>query len=159
MFDYCKENHKPTFELLFNDIKKEKKNKLTFRVLKGQLTKVLDRKFDKNNIIVAYEPIWSIGTGKIPSKNELEKTAIYIKKVLKDIFKKSPALLYGGSVDGNNVEMFKEIREIDGIEYMNCGDWVESCTALAEKENGEICIIDYGNKVNENEQENQIEVA
>ena len=36
-----------------------------------------------------------------------------------------------------------EIREIDGIEYMNCGDWVESCTALAEKENGEICIIDY----------------
>ena len=39
----------------------------------------------------------------------------HIKKVLKDIFKKSPALLYGGSVDGNNVEMFKEIREIDGF--------------------------------------------
>ena len=53
--------------------------------------------------------------GKIPSKNELEKTAIYVKKVLKDIFKKSPAVLYGGSVDGNNVEMFKEIREIDGF--------------------------------------------
>ena len=33
----------------------------------------------------------------------------------KDIFKKSPALLYGGSVDGNNVEMFKKIREIDGF--------------------------------------------
>ena len=42
---------------------------------------------------------------------------------------------------------------------MNCGDWVESCTALAEKEDGEICIIDYGNKVNENDKENQIEVA
>ena len=52
-----------------------------------------------------------------------------------------------------------EIREIDGIEYMNCGDWVESCTALVEKEDGEICIIDYGNKVNENDKENQIEVA
>ena len=95
--------------------KKEKKNKKTFSVLKKQLSKVLEKKFNKNNIIVAYEPIWSIGTGKIPSKNELEKTAIYIKKVLKDIFKKSPALLYGGSVDGNNVEMFKEIREIDGF--------------------------------------------
>ena len=95
--------------------KKEKKNKKTFSVLKKQLSKVLEKKFNKNNIIVAYEPIWSIGTGKIPSKSELEKTAIYVKKVLKDIFKKSPALLYGGSVDGNNVEMFKKIREIDGF--------------------------------------------
>ena len=95
--------------------KKEKKNKKTFSVLKKQLSKVLEKKFNKNNIIVAYEPIWSIGTGKIPSKNELEKTAIYIKKVLKDIFKKSPAVLYGGSVDSSNVEMFKKIREIDGF--------------------------------------------
>ena len=95
--------------------KKEKKNKKTFSVLKKQLSKVLEKKFNKNNIIVAYEPIWSIGTGKIPTKKELKKTTIHIKKVLKDIFKKSPALLYGGSVDGSNVEMFKKIREIDGF--------------------------------------------
>ena len=94
----------------------KKKNKKTFSVLKKQLTNVLDKKFNKNNIIVAYEPIWSIGTGKIPTKNELKKTTIYIKQVLKNIFrKKSPAVLYGGSVDGSNVEMFKEIREIDGF--------------------------------------------
>ena len=85
-------------------------------MLKKQLTKVLEKKFNKNNIIVAYEPIWSIGTGQIPTANELQKTTIYIKKVLKDLFKKnSPAVLYGGSVDGNNVEMFKKIREIDGF--------------------------------------------
>ena len=95
---------------------KEKKNKNTFNVLKKQITKVLNKKFNKNNIIVAYEPIWSIGTGKIPTKNELKKTTIYIKKVLRDVFrKKSPAVLYGGSVDGGNVKMFKEIREIDGF--------------------------------------------
>ena len=71
---------------------------------------------DRNNIVVAYEPIWSIGTGKLPKKNELKKTTIYIKQVLKNIFrKKSPAVLYGGSVDGSNVEMFKELREIDGF--------------------------------------------
>jgi len=93
----------------------EKKNKKTFNVLKKQLIKVLDKKFNINNIIVAYEPIWSIGTGKIPTKNELKKTTIHIKKVLKSIYKKSPAVLYGGSVDGGNVEMFKEIREIDGF--------------------------------------------
>ena len=96
--------------------KTEKKNKKTLSVLKRQLTKVLENKFNKNNIIVAYEPIWSIGTGKIPTAIELKKTTIYIKTVLKRIFKKnSPAVLYGGSVDGSNVEMFKDIREIDGF--------------------------------------------
>jgi triosephosphate isomerase len=94
----------------------EKKNNKTLSVLKKQLTKVLEKKFNKNNIIVAYEPIWSIGTGKIPTAQELQKTTIHIKKVLKDIFKKnSPPVLYGGSVDGSNVKMFKQIREIDGF--------------------------------------------
>ena len=85
--------------------------------MKGQLTKVLDRKFDKNNIIVAYEPIWSIGTGKIPKAKELTKTTNYIKKVLKNIFKTkiSPKVLYGGSVESSNIIQFKTLKEIDGF--------------------------------------------
>ena len=114
VFFALKNNLKVVF--CIGENKTQKKNKKTFSVLKKQLTNVLDKKFNKNNIIVAYEPIWSIGTGKIPTKNELKKTTIYIKQVLKNIFrKKSPAVLYGGSVDGSNVEMFKEIREIDGF--------------------------------------------
>ena len=96
--------------------KNEKKNKKTLNVLQKQLTKVLEKNFNKSNIIVAYEPIWSIGTGKVPTIYDLKKTTIHIKKVLKKIFKKnSPAVLYGGSVDASNVGMFKEIREIDGF--------------------------------------------
>ena len=96
--------------------KKQKKNNQTFGVLKKQLVKVLEKKFNKNNIIVAYEPIWSIGTGKIPNQKDLLKTTIYIKKVLKNIFrKKSPPVLYGGSVDGDNIDMFRQIKEIDGF--------------------------------------------
>ena len=96
--------------------KTEKKNKRTLSVLKRQLVKVLEKNLNKNNIIIAYEPIWSIGTGKIPTANELQKTIIHIKKVLKKIFRtKSPAVLYGGSVDGSNVEMFNNIKEIDGF--------------------------------------------
>ena len=96
--------------------KSEKKNNRTLAVLKKQLTNVLEKKFNKNNIIVAYEPIWSIGTGKIPGAEELKKTTVHIKKILKNIFKKnSPAVLYGGSVDGTNVKMFKQITEIDGF--------------------------------------------
>ena len=96
--------------------KYEKKKKQTLIVLKKQLIKVLEKKFNINNIIVAYEPIWSIGTGKIPTSFELKITPIHIKKVLKDIFKKNISkVFYGGSVDGNNVGMFKEIKEIDGF--------------------------------------------
>ena len=96
--------------------KNEKKNKKTLNVLQRQLTKVLEKNFNKNNIIVAYEPIWSIGTGKIPTTNDLKKTSTHIKKILKKIFKKnSPAVLYGGSVDSSNVRMFREIKEIDGF--------------------------------------------
>jgi triosephosphate isomerase len=96
--------------------KSEKKNNRTLIVLQKQLTSVLEKNFNKNNIIIAYEPIWSIGTGKIPGASELKKTTIHIKKVLNSIFKKkSPAVLYGGSVDGSNVEMFSEIKEIDGF--------------------------------------------
>ena len=85
-------------------------------MLKGQLTKVLEKKFNEKKIIIAYEPIWSIGTGKIPSIKELNKTVCYIKKIMKKIFKsKSSKVLYGGSVDENNIRMFKEIVEIDGF--------------------------------------------
>ena len=94
----------------------DKRNNKTFSVLKKQLSRVLDRKLNKKNIIIAYEPVWSIGTGKIPTKTELNKTIIYIKKVLKGIFKKKNiSVLYGGSVDGNTVGVFKEIKEIDGF--------------------------------------------
>ena len=109
-----KNNLKVVFCIGENKI--EKKNKKTFSVLKRQITKVLEKRFNRNNIMVAYEPVWSIGTGKIPTKIELKKTTVYIKKVLKNIFKKkSPAVIYGGSVEGQNVKMFKEISEIDGF--------------------------------------------
>ncbi len=96
--------------------KAEKKSKKTLIILKKQLTNVLEKKFNKNDIIIAYEPIWSIGTGKIPTATELRKITIQIKKILKNIYKKNTLpVLYGGSVDGKSVKIFKEIEEIDGF--------------------------------------------
>ena len=48
---------------------------------------------------------------------ELLKTTKFIKKTLNQVFKtkKSPAVLYGGSVDGTNIAQFKSIKEIDGF--------------------------------------------
>ena len=78
---------------------------------------MLEKKLNYKDIIVAYEPIWSIGTGQIPEEKDLLKTTIFIKKVLKNIFKKQniPSVLYGGSVDGGNIGQFKNLNEIDGF--------------------------------------------
>ena len=94
----------------------QKKKKQTFQVLKNQLVRILSKKNTNNNIIVAYEPIWSIGTGQIPKQAELIKTIHFIKRVLRSIFKKNkPIVLYGGSVDESNINLLKQIHEIDGF--------------------------------------------
>ena len=71
----------------------------------------------KKNIIVAYEPIWSIGTGKIPKIEELQKIFRFIKHEFKKYFKTKsyPIILYGGSVNSNNISIFSMINEIDGF--------------------------------------------
>ena len=97
--------------------KKQKKLKKTNLILKKQLSKVLKFKMKSDNIIVAYEPIWSIGTGLIPKEVELKNATVFIKKTLKKIFKskKVPRVLYGGSVDGGNIKELRRIKEIDGF--------------------------------------------
>ena len=97
--------------------KTQKNNKQTFNILKKQLITALDKKLNINQIIVAYEPIWSIGTGTIPKNEELLNTIIFIKKILTEIFKskKVPPVLYGGSVDGSNIGQFITLPIIDGF--------------------------------------------
>ena len=103
--------------LCIGENKEHKLNNKTFEVLEKQIKNVLEEKFNSKDIVVAYEPIWSIGTGQIPEAEDLLKTTIFIKKVLKDIFKKQsvPPVLYGGSVDDKNISQFKKLNEIDGF--------------------------------------------
>ena len=70
-----------------------------------------------SKIIIAYEPVWSIGTNKIPKTNELRNTIRFIKVNFKKIFKtkKFPRVLYGGSVNSKNIKLFSSIYEIDGF--------------------------------------------
>ena len=66
----------------------------------------------KSNILIAYEPVWSIGTGNIPKPKELEQTVNFIKKKFKG---KSPKILYGGSVNPQNISDLKKINNLDGF--------------------------------------------
>jgi triosephosphate isomerase len=94
----------------------EKRNKTTYKVLKKQLTNGLKgiKKFE--NIIVAYEPVWSIGTGIIPKNLELSRNINNIKKILAKLKKSiNINILYGGSVNPKNVKELWQIKEINGF--------------------------------------------
>jgi triosephosphate isomerase len=96
---------------------KEKKNKKTFIVIKKQIKNSLSKKFNIKKIIIAYEPVWSIGTNKIPKMNDLKLTINFIKKEARKLFKEKNSLkvLYGGSVNSKNISLFSAISEIDGF--------------------------------------------
>ena len=94
----------------------DKKNNNTYNVLKKQLNIGMKgiKKFD--NIIFAYEPVWSIGTGIIPKNLELIKNINNIKKILSKLKKSiNPKVLYGGSVNPENVKELAKIKEINGF--------------------------------------------
>jgi len=96
---------------------KEKIRHKTFSILRNQIRSSIDKKYNLNKIIIAYEPVWSIGTGKIPKTHELKEIFQFIKNEFKKIFKtrKFPVVLYGGSVNDKNVGIFSLIPEIDGF--------------------------------------------
>ena len=110
-------NNKLKVVFCIGENKEHKAKNKTFEVLENQIKNALDEKINFKDIIVAYEPIWSIGTGQIPKPDDLLKTTIFIKKVLNNISKKqkSSIVLYGGSVDGKNISQFKKLNEIDGF--------------------------------------------
>ena len=87
----------------------EKRKKITKRVLNKQIKLGLGKIKNKKNVIIAYEPVWSIGTGLIPKPNDLFKTINFIKKK-----NKRNKVLYGGSVNPKNINELKSINNIDG---------------------------------------------
>ena len=94
----------------------ERKNKKTYRVLTNQILSGLKNINKLSNIIIAYEPVWSIGTGIIPNSKELLKNINFIKSLIKTKLKyKSPKILYGGSVNQKNISDLKKIAIIDGF--------------------------------------------
>ncbi len=103
--------------LCIGENQKQKRKKMTLKTLKKQISNSIMKKYNFRKIIIAYEPIWSIGTGKVPSHQELKKNALAIKKFIKQKYrlKFNPKLLYGGSVDKTTVGIFKSINELDGF--------------------------------------------
>ena len=110
IFSALKNNLKVIF--CIGETSTQKRKKLTKKVLYNQLNNGLKNIKNKKNIIIAYEPVWSIGTGKIPNSNELEQAIKFIKSKFKF---KIPKVLYGGSVNPENIKNLKIIKDLDGF--------------------------------------------
>lgn len=77
------------------------------------------RKQDTDKLVIAYEPIWAIGTGKAATAENAEAVAAFIRHSLEKLVGKKAAgairILYGGSVNPDNVSVFIKEKNIDGV--------------------------------------------
>ena len=108
---------KPIF--CIGETKKEKREKE--KVLKNQIRKGLKgilRK-DIKNIIIAYEPVWAIGTGVNCSVEETMSTVILIRKIISRLYRITPIqsfpILYGGSVNSKNANCYLKESGVNGL--------------------------------------------
>lgn len=97
---------------------KEYQNEETNKVLKSQLIHCLEE-IESNklkDVIIAYEPVWSIGTGMVPADVEIESAAHFIKNIVKRYLNyEDIPVIYGGSVNDTNIAELNRIPNISGF--------------------------------------------
>ena len=97
------------------ETKEENKNDLTRDILKKQLEVIKDIELN-NSLVIAYEPVWAIGTGNTPTPNNINEIHKFIKDVVQSTSDNSalPLVLYGGSVNQENAKSFFKEEFVDG---------------------------------------------
>ena len=92
----------------------ERKGNQTNAVLKKQLTEALDAHFEG---VIAYEPVWAIGTGQSATPQMVEEAHETCKTILREVCRKGHdvPVLYGGSVTADNVHGLARTKYVDGL--------------------------------------------
>ena len=104
----------------FGEELSDRKSQNHFTVVKNQLDNTV-MKVDKNSwkkIILAYEPVWAIGTGETASAEQAQEMHEYVRKCISESFGKeisnNVSILYGGSVKPNNASEIFSKKDVDG---------------------------------------------
>lgn len=114
----------------------EHKEGKTYEILQAQIMPVLSairsRKSVVKTLMIAYEPIWSIGTGLVPDNDHIESVLTHIKRLCDEIVPHVTALLlYGGSVSSKTIVQFLSNPRIDGFLIGGSSlDFIEFSTIL-----------------------------
>jgi len=86
-------------------------------VVGGQLRESVPEGATNENLVIAYEPVWAIGTGLVPTDEQIEEVHAAIRQMLEEQLGKdghSVKILYGGSVKASNAEAIFGLRNVDG---------------------------------------------
>ena len=92
----------------------DRENGNTYMVLEKQISEVLNN-VSLKNIMIAYEPVWAIGTGVTPEIDEINETINFIKTTIMEKYEYKVDCLYGGSVNNENIESLCKIKNINGF--------------------------------------------
>lgn len=124
------------------ETKEQYDSEQTFSVLTSQLT-VIEQLLAESNeeslaerLIIAYEPVWAIGTGKVPTVEEVAATHTHIKAVIQgyagaEAALGEPCVLYGGSVNAANAAQFAQADSVNGALVGGAALQADSFLAIA----------------------------
>jgi triosephosphate isomerase len=93
----------------------------TEEVLQKQLDKALESISDKDvlSIVIAYEPVWAIGTGKSATTDQIQQVHQFCRSCLEKRFGEkiahSISVLYGGSVNSDNIKEIVALQDVNGV--------------------------------------------
>ena len=90
-------------------------------------------KDDVKKLVVAYEPVWSIGTGKNASTDIAQDVCKFVRDVLKELFGEVAdeiRVLYGGSVKPDNIKAYLSCKDVDGALVGGASLKIDSYEAL-----------------------------
>ncbi|MCM8804673.1 MAG: triose-phosphate isomerase [Candidatus Omnitrophica bacterium] len=97
----------------------EREKGKTFEIIENQIKKSLENFDNIENLVIAYEPVWAIGTGKTAQPSQAEEVHIFIRELISRIYNKEFAenliILYGGSVKPENIDQLMKEKNIDGV--------------------------------------------
>lgn len=99
---------------------KQREEGMTFKIVRGQVEKDLNGLSEEavSSVVIAYEPVWAIGTGKTAAPEQAEEVQGFIRAILRETYGRSVSdtvrILYGGSVTPENIGSLKKEPDIDG---------------------------------------------
>ena len=112
--------HKLKVILCIGETMLQRNNNETADIIKNQLIICLKNITEKEikNVVVAYEPVWAIGTGKNATPQQAEEVHKLIRELLSKMFNeniaKNTRIIYGGSVNENNIKDLMKMKNING---------------------------------------------
>ena len=107
-------------------------------ILMAEIDSAFLQQSNLERLIIAYEPIWAIGTGKIPTPEEITTIKEWIKDYIEKKYQVSCPVLYGGSVSVSNIDELSTVSNIDGYLIGGTSLDIEKLKVIIEKTEEEV---------------------